>query len=271
MNQVPIFFCKELLNLTAYTDTQYQDDCPWRFEPALELIFKKKLTKYKKLLCIICVEHPHKASVLHYFLAALENNKPIHTIPLGSNSIDPTQPLIQQSAIQNAKKSYLNRSFRADKTWKPTSIKELLEIPEWPILIDELTRRTQNLSIQEYLYDPCIRFYHTNKNKLRHHPNYAIYKEVLTHLRLSGSFTTPKINHQYHWPYCYFLANQGIEDRPDLVIDCDYLGEGLALSNSCIDLYKLLRESSLIHSTNIRPIFRSEIFRLNEYWIKKES
>ncbi|AMW78572.1 hypothetical protein AMD27_06540 [Acinetobacter sp. TGL-Y2] len=76
---------------------------------------------------------------------------------------------------------------------------------------------------------------------------------------------------QYHWPHIYFLANQAIKDREDLIFDIDYLGRAIPFSKKFELIYENLRQSSLDARLDITPYLKSELFEINStiQWRKK--
>ncbi|QIO05595.1 hypothetical protein [Acinetobacter shaoyimingii] len=68
---------------------------------------------------------------------------------------------------------------------------------------------------------------------------------------------------QYHWPHIYYLANQAIEDREDLIFDMDYLGRAIPFSKKFELIYENLRQSSLNAQLDISPLLRSELFEID--------
>lgn len=259
------FICDDVINITSYVSTRYNLESG-AHEDAIAALLKKLFNhnfKYKNILFLLCTEHPRKKNRWHYYFAhtspqkleieyLFEHNKQLNVFDLVSFILTP------------------NSRFATDQR-KHIKLNDLLNLPDWDQILAELFKQAEKVQIEEYFFDAERRFYQTAKNKLESHHLYKHYKTVLTNFRLGGSMTCTFKDDQYHWPHIYYLANQAIEDREDLIFDIDYLGRAIPFDTKFESIYENLSLASLNASLDVSPFLRSELFEIDSriQWRKK--
>lgn len=251
------FICDDLINITSYIDTRYNLESGANqntIAAVLKKLFKHEF-KHKNILFLLSTEHPQKQATWHYYFGYVSNQK---------LEIEYLFEQKMQMDVFDLLSSFTDkhRIFRLDQM-NHIHLKELLNLPDWHQTLSNLLKQANDIQIDDYFFDAERRFYQTSTNTLNQHPLYEHYRKVLTHFRLGGSMTCSLNDDQYHWPHIYFLANQSIEDREDLIFDIDYLGGAIPFSTTFKLIYENLRQSSLDARLDIAPYLRSELFEIN--------
>lgn len=259
------FICDDLINITSYVDTRYNLESGAN-QDAIATVLKKLFKhefKHKNIIFLLSTEHPKKQAKWHYYFAYVSNQKLkieyLFEQKMQMNVFDLVSSITDQYSI-----------FRLDQM-NHIHLKELLTLPDWHQNFSNLLQQANDTQIDDYFFDAERRFYHTHTKRLNQHPLYEHYKKVLTDFRLGGSMTCTLEDDRYHWSHIYFLANQAIEDREDLVFDIDYLGRAIPFSKKFELIYENLRQSSLDARLDTAPYLRSELFEINStiQWRKK--